>query len=71
VAVSLGSLTGGGKLFSGAYLALWYVAVSDLPAADFAGALSKGPALSVSAAFLGVAAVLIAGALLKERVARR
>ena len=61
-AVGSASLSGGGKLFSGVVLLLWYLALNGLGAADFLGILSKGsgwdltPGLSVlGAAFLGTA----------------
>jgi len=49
---------------------LWYMAVSNLPAADFAGVLSRAPVPLYSAFyFLGGAALLTAAAL-RERLRR-
>jgi len=63
-AVGSASLTGGGKLFSGVVLLLWYLALNGLGVVDFLGILSKGSGwdsrlafLLVGAAFLGVAMV--------------
>lgn len=69
-AAALGSLTSGGKLFSAVFLVLWYIALSNLPAADFTGALSASPVPLVS--FLSVAAglLLYAAARARERFAR-
>ena len=39
--VGFGSLTSGGKLFSGLYVVVWYMGLSNLPAADFTAALSS------------------------------
>jgi hypothetical protein len=62
----LSYLTQGGKLFSGAFLALWYVAVSGAPFADFAGAFAPtGPTIA-SLVYLGVGAVCVAGARARE-----
>lgn len=70
--VGLGSLTSGGKLFTGLYVAVWYMAMSGEPGADFAGALSKAPSLAVSGLYLagGLAAVALAVGREKLRAAR-
>lgn len=65
--VSLGSLTAGGKLFSGLFLALWYMAVNGLPEADFAGVLSGAGPTPWSAAWLGAGLLLLSGAWGQER----
>jgi hypothetical protein len=62
----LSYLTKGGKLFSGAFLALWYVAVNGASFADFAGAFAPtGPTLA-SLVYLGVGAACVAGARARE-----
>jgi len=66
-AVGLGFLTAGGKLFTGAYLVLWYLAVSNLPQADFAAVLGKAPVPRYAAAYLLIGVFLLAAAALKER----
>jgi len=65
-AVGLGSLTAGGKLFSAAYLVLWYMAVSGLPQADFSAALGRQPVARYSAVYLLIGLVLVAAAALRE-----
>jgi hypothetical protein len=63
-ASAAGSLTGGGKLFLGAYLAIWYAAVSGGGALDYSGALGATPGgspfgfLAFGIALLGVAMVV-------------
>lgn len=69
-AVGAGSLTGGGKLFTGLYVALWYVAVSSTgegPGLDFNGAFAAEPRRQVAAMFLAAAAALLAAAYGAER----
>ena len=48
-AAGLGWLTGGGKLFLGAYTALWYVAIQRDSPLDFTGAFAKQPDLVLCA----------------------
>lgn len=67
-AAGLASLTSGGKLFSGAYLVLWYLAVNGLPGADFAGAFSKDPAAARSVLYLLIGVALVSAVGLRERV---
>jgi hypothetical protein len=67
LSTALGSLTGGGKLFSGLFLALWYTAVSGLPAADFAGILSGSGPTAWVAAWLALSLLLLGGARWRER----
>ena len=62
----LGDLTKGGKLFTGAFLALWYVAVNGAPFADFAGAFSPAGPTVVSLVYLGVGTACVAAARAKE-----
>ena len=68
VSVGLGSLSSGGKLFSGLYLAVWYMGLSNLPAADFTSALSAQPVPMYSFLYMGLGAVLVGGAVVRERV---
>jgi ABC-type transport system involved in multi-copper enzyme maturation permease subunit len=68
ISVAFGSLTAGGKLFSGIFLAVWYMAVSGLPQADVTGALSKSPSLSVSLASLGLGVLLVTIAAAREQL---
>jgi len=65
----LGTLTRGGKLFSGAFLALWYVAVNGAPFADFAGTFAPTGPTTASLAYLGVGAVCVAAARARESLA--
>ncbi|HLE84011.1 MAG TPA: hypothetical protein VJG13_06705, partial [Thermoanaerobaculia bacterium] len=69
-AVGAGSLTGGGKLFTGLYVALWYVAVGSTgegPGLDFSGAFAPEPRPQVAATFLAAATALLAAAYAVER----
>ena len=66
-AVSAGTLTRGGKLFTGVYLMLWYGASSGAAALDFCGALSGRPSLATTLAYLAAGAVAILVAVLAER----
>lgn len=70
-AVAAGSLTGGGKLFSGIYVALWYTALNGAPFADYAAVLSPSPALATSAVYaaLGLAAAGAAALFERRRLA--
>lgn len=60
LATGLGSLTGGGKFFTGLYVVAWYIAVQREPALDFTGWFVEGPSLRTAAIWLtaGVAAVI-------------
>ena len=69
ISVGLGSLSSGGKLFSGLYLAVWYMGLSNLPAADFTSALSTSPVPMCSFLYMGLGAALVGGAVVRERVA--
>ena len=66
-AVGLGYLSGGGKLFLGAYTALWYVAIQRDSPLDFSGAFTA-PDAGRSAAFAGVGLLALGGAAVVERV---
>ena len=68
ISVAFGSLTAGGKLFSGVFLAVWYMAVSGMPEADVTGVLSKAPSLRVSLAALGLGVLLVTVAAARERL---
>jgi hypothetical protein len=61
-AVGAASLTGGGKLFTGVYLVLWYGALNGAAPLDFAGALSGQPNPAVAAAFAMAGAALAGSA---------
>jgi hypothetical protein len=65
-AVGLGYLTGGGKLFLGAYTALWYMAIQNGSPLDFSGAFA-GPDLGKGGLFVAVAAVALVAAAAVER----
>ncbi len=71
VATACGWLTGGGKLFSALFLILWYAAINRLPAADFAGALSRSPSAATSAAYVLVGLAALAAAWLGDRTRER
>lgn len=64
-----GLLTGGGKLFVGIYLALWYAALNRVPYLDFCGLFGGDLGLPVRAAYLaaGGAFVLLAMAVEARR----
>lgn len=68
LAVGFGSLTRGGKLFSGLYVAVWYMALSGSAEADFTGALSKGAVPLYSLAYLGLGFVLAGASMARERL---
>ena len=70
LATGLSSLTSGGKLFSGVYLAVWYMALSGLPEADFSGALSKAPGVPIVLAYLGLGILFLAAAAGREKLRR-
>jgi hypothetical protein len=70
-AAGFGWLTGGGKLFLGAYTALWYVAIQSDSPLDFAG-IGERASVATCAGFAaaGVASVVVAAAVEKARAAR-
>jgi hypothetical protein len=65
-ASAAGLLTRGGKLFLGAYLALWYAAVSGGGALDYSGVLGPSPGVSAFL-YLAFALALLGVALALER----
>ena len=68
VCTGLGSLTAGGKLFTGLYCAAWYAAMSGSPAMDVTGTLASKPDPLLSLAYLGGGVVLVALAAGRERL---
>ena len=66
--VGLGSLTSGGKLFTGLYVVAWYMAMSGGTEADFTGALGKAPSLAVSGLYLAGGLAVLALALGREKL---
>ncbi len=68
ICVGLGSLSSGGKLFTGLYVAAWYAAMSGGPWMDVTGALGKSAAPLVSLAYLGGGIILVALAAARERL---
>ena len=66
--VGLGSLSAGGKLFTGLYVACWYAAMSGGPQMDITGALGKSPQPLLSLAYLGGGVVLVALAAAREKM---
>ena len=68
ISVGMGSLTAGGKLFTGLYLAVWYMGLSNVAPADITSALSAQPAPVYCILYIGVGAALVAAALVRERV---
>jgi len=70
-ATGAGVLTGGGKLFSGLGIALWYAAASGLGPADYCGVFGGGLDAGTRLAYLAAGALFVAAALLRERRAMR
>ncbi len=68
ISVGLGSLSGGGKLFTGLYLVVWYMGLSNLAAADITSALSEHPQPMYALIYIGAAAALLAAARGRERI---
>jgi len=66
-AVGSASLSGGGKLFSGVLLLLWYLALNGLGAVDFLGILAHGSDWDSRVAFLLVGAAFLGTAMVWER----
>jgi ABC-type transport system involved in multi-copper enzyme maturation permease subunit len=60
LAVSFGLLTGGGKLFVGIYLALWYAALNRVPYLDFCSLFGGDLGPAVRAAYLAAGAAFVA-----------
>lgn len=65
-AAGAGALTRGGKLFSGLYLAGWYVAVNGVPSLDFTGVFVASPAVLPSLVFAVFGSALTAIAVFVE-----
>lgn len=70
LSVAMGSLSGGGKLFTGLYLVVWYMGLSNLAAADMTSALSERPEPVWTVLYIGVGAAMVGVALARERLAR-
>jgi len=70
ISVGMGSLSNGGKLFTGLYLAVWYMGLSNVSFADFTSALSARPEPVWTVLYIGVGAGLLGAAVLRERMAR-
>lgn len=67
LSVACGALTGGGKLFSGLYTALWYLAVNGAGSLDYCGAFGGGLEIGTRAAYLAAGASVLALAWVVER----
>ena len=67
ISVGMGSLSGGGKLFTGLYLVVWYMGLSNLAAADVTSALSQHPMPVYAFIYIGAAAALLVAAWGRER----
>ena len=70
-ATGLGWLTRGGKLFLGAFTALWYVAIQNGSPVDFAGAFGPRPDLPLAASFAAAGAAFTLAAAVAERLRPR
>ena len=70
ISVGMGALSGGGKLFTGIYLAVWYMGLSNLAAADFTSALSAKPEPASCLIYICVGAGLLGAAVGRERMSR-
>ena len=70
-ATGLGWLTRGGKLFLGAFTALWYVAIQNGSPVDFAGAFGQSPDLALAASFAAAGVASTFAAAVTERVRPR
>jgi hypothetical protein len=68
LSVAMGSLSGGGKLFTGLYLVVWYLGLSNLAAADFTAALSARPEPMWTVIYMGVGVAMVSAAFIRERV---
>lgn len=71
LATVTGSMSGGGKLFLGLYLWLWYAAASRVPALDFCGVMGGALDLRSRAVYLGLGALAVGMAWIVERRRRR
>jgi hypothetical protein len=70
-ATGLGWLTRGGKLFLGAFTALWYLAIQRDSPLDFTGAFSNEPKVALAAGFAAAGLLLVAMAAVEERLRGR
>jgi hypothetical protein len=72
ICTALGSLTSGGKLFTGLYCAVWYGAMSGAPGMDVTGALADKSAANplISLAYLVAGLLLVAAAVGREKLRR-
>ena len=68
ICVGLGSLSAGGKLFTGLYVAAWYAAMSGGAEMDVTGALGKTAQPLLSLTYLAGGALLVAAAAARERM---
>ena len=68
ICVGFGSLSAGGKLFTGLYVAAWYAAMSGGAEMDVTGALGKTAQPLLSLAYLGGGVLLVAVAAARERM---
>ena len=69
--MSAGTLTRGGKLFAGAYLMLWYGALSGAGPLDFSGALSGRPSLATALAYAAAGGLAVAVAVVVDERRRQ
>lgn len=66
LAVSFGILSGGGKLFVGLYLGLWYAALNRVPYLDFCGLFGGDLGLPTRAAYLAAGGAFVGIAMAVE-----
>ncbi len=71
LAVAFGSLSGGGKLFVGLYLAIWYAALNRVPNADFCSLFGGDLGVGIRAIYVGIGMGAIAIAMAVEKRRRR
>ena len=64
-------LTGGGKLFIGTILVLWYGALSGAPFLDFCGTLAGKPSIGISAGYLLFGLAMLGLAAVREKQRKR
>ena len=68
-AAALGSLSSGGKLFTGLYVVVWYMGMSNATFADFTASLSAKPEPVYSADLPAASpGILVAAALGREKL---
>jgi hypothetical protein len=66
-AAGAGTMTRGGKLFSGILLVLWYIALSGARGFDFCGIAGGATGVGMRAVYLGAGATFVAAAGILER----